>query len=571
MSFDLQLRSSYSLLYNALKGKEGPKGALYPVREKSALPWNFRGVEWGRWRNIKTHIEHSGGLRENGSAILKDTLRRRTRGVTQDADNITAELRKMLDHDDLQVPAQHRPELSTEYEAIFGSLLHENSDPPLDDLTTPKFIESKDRSQVFLTDAPGLVYITQSLSPVGNPTSERAPHTSQVQASATERRTPDQTCIVKLLPSPWGGYPEGFDRYPPLELRFKIDHESGSMGQPTLKAIHSSTIADAMFPGEECDVRFRHRKSISLGILDDPANHGPECGVTRLELTNYLSQSRLNPLVDNELKTSQILRVKLPEWMISPPERPESGDEGEARSPPTTMEYFSTSLEYRRELAFDWNGMELYQTVVQGGITGGKRSEFRLCWNNREGGDSLAETPRIAELEDGDKVVDQVAEASTDEVAEPSLEEAMAQIVAVSDTEAINGIPGEPVLSTELEDVDESGDKIAEATTDQSLQHTPQSPYCSSSPNPGFSFAEFLTNTTDLVERLSKFLASREWRFATLSTGHAAVRSGTSGMEWDYRGDRGTSSGRGSRGRRYTGAAGSNWGKGRGRGASLRG
>ena len=566
MSFDLRLRSSHSLLYNAPKGKEDPKGALYPVHEKSALPWNFRGVEWGRWRNIKTHIKRSGGLQENGSAILKGTLRRRVQGVTQDTNITAAEFREMLDHDDLRVPEQHRSELSTEYEAIFGHLLHENSDPPLDQgLTAPEFIESKDRPQVFLTDAPGLVYITQTLSPVGSPTSQEAPHTLQVQASAGERRIPNQTCIVKLLPSPWE-YPEGFNRYPPLELRFKVDPESGRVDQPTLKAIHSSTIADAMFPSQECDVRFRRQKSISLGILDDPANPRPEHGVARSELISYVSQSRLNPLSDNELKPSQILHVKLPEWMISPPEPPGSEDEREERSPLTTVKYFSTSLEYRREFAFDWNGMELYQTVVQGGITGGKRSEFRLCWNNREGADSSAEAPRIAELEDGGKVVDQV---------KPS-PEAMAQIVAVPDTEATDGISGEPILNTELEDVDEPGDKITEATTDQSLLHTHQGPYPSQ--NPRFSFADFLTNTTDLVEWLGEFLPSKKWRFTTQFKEDRAVQSGVGDTEWSFRGGRGTSRGRGGRGgrgsgssrgsggsggrgRRYTGAAGSNWGR----------
>lgn len=554
------------------KGKEDPKGALYPVHEKSALPWNFRGVEWGRWRNIKTHIKCSGGLQENGSEILKGTLRRRVQGVTQDTNITAAEFREMLDHDDLRVPEQHRSELSTEYEAIFGHLLHENSDPPLDKgLTAPEFIESKDRPQVFLTDAPGLAYITQTLSPIGSPisTSKEAFHTSQVQASAGERRTPDQTCIVKLLPSPWE-YPEGFNRYPPLELRFKVDPESGSVGQPILKVIHSSTIADAMFPSQECDVRFRRQKSISLGILDDPANPRPEYGVARSELISYISQSRLNPLRDKELKISQILHVKLPEWMISSSERPGSEDGREERSPLTTVKYFSTSLEYRREFAFDWNGMELYQTVVQGGITGGKRSEFRLCWNNREGADSLAEAPRIAELEDGDKVVDQV---------KPS-PEAMAQILAVPDTEATDGIPGEPILNTDLEDVDESGDKITEATTDQSLRRAHRGPYPSQ--NPRFSFADFLTNTTDLVEWLGKFLASKEWRFTTQFKEDRAVQSGISGTEWSPisdtewspRGGRGTSRGRGGRGgrgrgsrgsrgtgRRYTGAAGSNWGR----------
>ncbi|KAG0128062.1 mitochondrial inner-membrane-bound regulator-domain-containing protein [Tuber indicum] len=521
LSFDLQLRSSYSLLYNAPKGRGDPKGALYPVHEKSALPWNFREVEWGRWRNIKKPIERSNSLRGKSSAILKDTPRTRIGGALQDID-ITTRLREILDHNDLQVSAQHRSELLPKYEAILGYLLHENSDPqPDQDLTALEFIESKYRLQVLLTDVPGLVHITQGLSPISDPTSERTLHSPRAQGSTGVQQTPYQTCIVKLLPSPWE-YPEGFDRYPPLELKFSIDPELGRVDQPSLKAIHSSMVADIMLPGEECDVRFRHQKSIPLGILGDPANPQSKYGVTQSELRRYMSESTLNPLTDDKLKASQLLSVTLPEWMISPPKRSDSKDGGERR-PPTKMLYISTGLEYRRELAFDWNGMKLYQTVIQGGITGGRRSEFRLCWDNTEGAGSVAEATRIAEVE-GDKEIDEIAKG--------------------------NWIPSKPAAGTGAEDVGEFGDRITKPTADQSLQRAPQGPYYCSPSNPQSSFADFLTNTGDLVNRLGEIIASQEWRFTTQYTGHGVARGVTRSVDeaTTSRGDRGVRSGECKRG-----------------------
>ncbi|KAG0644125.1 mitochondrial inner-membrane-bound regulator-domain-containing protein [Tuber brumale] len=546
LSFDLQLRSSYSLLYNAPEGLGGPKGALYPVHEKSALPWNFREVEWGRWRNVKTHIDHSNSHQGRSSAILKDTLRRRIGGVLQGAD-ITTGLREILDHNDLQVSAQHQSELLPKYEAILGYLLHENSDPqPDQDLTVLEFIKSKDRLQVLLTDVPGLVHITQGLSPIGDTTSEGAPHSLRAQEPTGVQQTPYQTCIVKLLPSPWE-FPEGFDRYPPLELKFSVDPELGRVGLPSLKAIHSSAVADIIFPSEECDVRFHHQKSIPLGVLGDPANPQSKYGVTQSELQRYMSESTLNPLTDDKLKASQFLSVTLPEWMISPPKRSESKDREEERNPPTKMLYISTGLEYRRELAFDWNGMKLYQTVIQGGITGGKRSELKLCWSNSEGVGSVAEAPRIAELEGDDKGIGKIAGGSGYKLAFEGAPEAVAETVVASDTDAADGIPSKPIADTGAEDLAELGDRTTKPTADQSLQYTPKDPSCSSS-DPQSSFADFLTNTADLVNRLGKFLASREWRFTTQYMEHVEARGVTRSIEPATRSRRGVRSGGGDRG-----------------------
>ncbi|CUS12845.1 unnamed protein product [Tuber aestivum] len=556
VSFDLRLRSSHSLLYNAPKGRGDPKGALYPVHEKSALPWNFRDVEWGRWRNIKMQINHPGRLRRGGSAILKDTLRTRIGGELKDTDTTTTGLREILDYNDLRVSAQHRSELLTRYEAVLGYLLHENSDPqPAPDLTAPEFVESKDRLQVFLTDVPGLFHFTQGLPPISDPISKDGSSSLRAQGSTTSRQqAPYQTCIVKLLPSPWE-YPECFDRYPPLELKFNIDPDIGNVVQPTLQAIHSSTIADAMFPSEECDVRFHCQKALPLGILGDPANPQPDYGVAGSELQRYLSESALNPLTDIKLKASQYLSVGLPEWMISPSKSSESGGEGEERSLPTQMNYISTGLEYRHELAFSWKGMKLYQTVVQGGVTGGRRSEFKLCWNNSGEDDSSAQAPRITELEGDDKVVDEIAEGSRGNLAVETAPGAVMETVVVSNTEAAGGIPSEPALGTGVEDAAGSGDRITEPTIDQSLQHTPRDPCYPPKPRP--SFADFIMGATHLVECLGKFVASREWRFTTQSKEHTGTRVFTKNM--GHGGGEGAEIGRGGQ---YRGAVGRSGGGG---------
>ncbi|RPA88989.1 hypothetical protein L873DRAFT_1723776 [Choiromyces venosus 120613-1] len=518
MSFDLQLRSSHSLLYNAPKGKCDPEGYLYPVHAESALPWNFREAEWGRWRNVKMRIERPESPQAMSSAILKDTLRRRIGGLVQDTEDITTGIREILDHNDLQVPAEHRSKLSTEYEAMLGYLLHEDSNPhPDQELSTPQFIESKNRLQVLLTDVPGLVHIVQDLLPISSsPKAEMM--TGMTQALY-------QTCIVKFLPSPFG-YPEGFDRYPPLELKFEIDPKLGQVMNPTLKAIHSSTIADTMFPSEECDVRFHRRTYIPLS-LGDSTNPNPDCGIALDELNNYMCDSNLNPLLDTKLKASQFLNVTLPEWTISPPKRSKSEDGGESeeRSPPATMQYVSTSLEYRRKVAFDWKGMKLYQTVIQGGITGGKRSEYKLVWSKE--GESVAEAPRITEVQDDDEVLDKVAKETADKVA---MED------AVSVTEAGDEISTDPTLDSTAEDMGEPEYQITEPITNQDPHHH-------SSPNPGLSFADFLANTTDLVKSLGKLLSSRQWRFTTQSTEHSpSIQSPRGGMRGRGRGGRGRSS-----------------------------
>ena len=295
--------------------------------------------------------------------------------------------------------------------------------------------------------------LTQNLTPIADSgdAPEDAPEDAQNPPSGPKSTPPYQSCILKFLPSPWS-LPDTFEQYPPLELKMDLNQESGEPQPFAMTAVHSDTTADILFPNASCDVRFRRRTTVPLDLptnttAQTAGGGGGGGGVSERELERFLNESSLNPLLHAEIRASPHISVSLPNWMILdpkptlPPIPPEEGqgqgqeqdtdksteivqkakgkkEKGRQKPKKVTKEateeeeekvtkdvdYIFAGLEYRRDVNFLWKGITLKQTLVQGGVTGGRKTETKLVWEPRQqqGGEDGDGTGVVVEQRDGD-------------------------------------------------------------------------------------------------------------------------------------------------------------------------
>lgn len=359
-SLDLQFRSSYSLLYNSPRGQESTKGALYPFTEDPSLPWRFRGRDWARWRDVGKKAPPPGtefglALDREDSILIKMKDERSLDGL--------GEVRKILDEsanlEVLELEAQQV--YPAEYQVVLGCLLHDSDGHNM--LGGPQVLEEfikEERPRVLCHDFPGVSFIAQTPHNRIKPLSDKIGQPKLLEGGAA------YSFILKFAPSPRSNR-YNFELFPPLEMTLVVDPISGEAQHPKLVAVHSESVADLLMPSRNCDLRFLRRINVPLNI----GISGPELaaggGITENEMARFLSESNLNPASSDRLRASPLIKVSIPSFMMRPPPLP-TGE----------IDYIFTGMEFRRELQFDWEGLCMHHTVVEGGISGGRRTEVKL-------------------------------------------------------------------------------------------------------------------------------------------------------------------------------------------------
>lgn len=359
-SLDLQFRSSYSLLYNSPRDQEITKGALYPFTEDPSLPWRFRGREWARWRDVKRKPPLPETAKnpepvQEAPIFIKMQDERSLDGL--------AEVREILDEraklEALELEARHVHPV--EYQVVLGCLLHDSDGHNM--MEGPQVLEKfikEERPRVLCHDFPGVSFIGQM------PRSRIKPALDMFERPKLLEDGAAYSFILKFAPSPWFNR-DTFELFPPLEMTLMVDAFSGEAQTPKLVAVHSESVADILMPSRNCDLRFLRRVNVplNLGISGLELASG---GVTEEEMARFMNESNLNPAGDEKLCASPRIKVSIPPFMMK----------RSPSSPTEEIDYIFTGMEFRRELKFDWEGFCMHHTVVEGGISGGRKTEVKL-------------------------------------------------------------------------------------------------------------------------------------------------------------------------------------------------
>lgn len=467
-ALNMQIRSNYSLLYNSHSDQESPKGALYKFSEDPSLPWVFRGRDWARWRIVRTKPNPAAQEAEpNPDEAERGTIKMKGERSLGPLENI----RQILDQSPIaEVAIGERP--PAEYQAILGCILHdsEGNSVPQSPQTLEEFIKDE-RPRVLSNEFPGVSFIAQA------PVSRKDPMCAYRDDSA---KLLDEDIAysfsVRFAASPWS-LPATFDQYPILELTLPIDRYTGNILQPTLIARHSESVADMLMPNRQCDLRFLRHVDVPLAMgTGDEHTVG---GVTVEELERFKENSNLDLSGKSKLRVVPTLKASVPQWMMQ--HMPDL--------PTTDVDYLFVGMEFRRELNFDWHGLQLRHTVIEGGASGGKRTEVKLICNGPLETEGVLEVKTDEEILQTQEEVEKNMEREV-EVKELVAEKAKWEEEEIGSNEEVVPEGNEVGLAAEVAELDGQAEEV-ETEISRTSTEVPDS-----------SFAEFVKGTMSLVKSL---------------------------------------------------------------------
>ncbi|KAF8543983.1 mitochondrial inner-membrane-bound regulator-domain-containing protein [Trichophaea hybrida] len=358
-SIDLRLRSKESLLFNPPMDN-ARKGALFPFSEGSALPWTFRNHNWGRWKLITPKPLQ--GISRPKFAMDTFNIIRRLDGGRGSLETV----REALDQMGGNIPQDLRERgLATEYEAIIGHLLYNINTDDYNiradhyELDMPSFIQKfHDKPRIICNAFPGIPVFSQD--PIRRSNFE-------IPAPSLQGASSKEYFQLRFLPSPWSN-PTSFERYPPVRMTVEIDSIKGTPHTPRIFALGSECNADVLLPRLPCDLRFVRRDETLLNVLDNTEQGGVHAG----EWARFMEESHLNPSQDLKLRASPKIQIHIPPWMVLPSAWTPTA------SVAAPIDYTFTGMEYRRVVSLEEKGYLLSRTVVEGGVSGGRRTEVKL-------------------------------------------------------------------------------------------------------------------------------------------------------------------------------------------------
>ena len=125
-----------------------------------------------------------------------------------------------------------------------------------------------------------------------------------------------------------------------------------------------------MLPRFSCDLQFARRQEGYLEVREDAPKAG---GIATREWSRFVANSQLNVAEDYTLRASTKLDVHIPRWMVLPhstsPANLESSE---------LISYQFVGMEFRRVVELVEKGYKISRAVVEGGVSGGRRTEIKL-------------------------------------------------------------------------------------------------------------------------------------------------------------------------------------------------
>ncbi|KAI5853357.1 mitochondrial inner-membrane-bound regulator-domain-containing protein [Tricharina praecox] len=375
-SIDLQLRTNSCLLYNPpIINSE--MVALYPTSELASLPWTARNREWGRVKPVVQNKKITRAAADRLTYKSADVIRRVGSGdrgyistVWEALSEISEKANSTLDQ-----------RFSTKYEATIGHLLYAINTDDYNIRTTKDYELDIMRFLQLFHDKPRVFGHTFAGIPVFSQDPIRRSD-FEIPAPPLENATSKEYFQLRFLPSPWA-HPSVFEQYPPIRMTFSIDESTGSPQTPQIFALGSESHADLMLPRFSCDLKFARRQEGYLEVREDAPELG---GIATSEWSRFVANSQLNVAEDYTLRASTKLNIHIPRWMVLPP----SGDTSpaDASNPPRPeapeapesemISYQFVGMEFRRVVELVGKGYKISRAVVEGGVSGGRRTEITM-------------------------------------------------------------------------------------------------------------------------------------------------------------------------------------------------
>lgn len=468
-SLNMQIRSIYSLVYNAPRDHDSLKGALYPFSEDPSLPWAFRGRDWARWRNVRA--KPNPAIQEEpkpDETEQQDTIKMKGERSLGALENI----RQILDQSPIaEVAVGERP--VAEYQAILGCILHdsEGNAAPQSPQTLEEFIKDE-RPRILSNEFPGVSFIAQA--PVGRKDTKPA---YKDDAAKLVDNNITYSFSVRFAASPWS-LPTTFEQYPILELTAPIDRYTGHILQPTLIARNSESVADMLMPNRQCDLRFLRRMDVPLAL--GTGGERTVGGITNEELERFKKNSNLDLSGKSRLGVVPTIKASIPQWMM----------QHVPDLPTVDVEYLFVGLEFKRELNFDWRGLQLRHTVIDGGASGGKRTEVKLICKPASETEGVLDVKTDEEMLRTQDAVEQrmEREAEVKELVAESVKWEEEEIGTSEEEVATKGNDVEPVA--EVKELDDQVEEVETAVLRMPTEISDSS------------FSEFVKSTMALVKSL---------------------------------------------------------------------
>jgi hypothetical protein len=365
VAMNIPFRTKERLLYNPPMATSA-KGALYPASELLSLPWTYRNRQWGRYKIVAKKPDDQSswpGLKPY-EMVLKAA--KGDRGYINAIPDFLSAMGGPIS------PYLASAGLHSSYEATLGHLLYEINTDDYNlraeryESEIDNFIKTfSERQRLLCNVFPGIPAFSQD--PI-----RRADFA--IPAPALMGASTREHFQLRFMPSPWAR-PTTFERYPPLRMTANIRSDTGDLELPAFYALAGENHVDVMLPTSPCDIRFTRRDEVALGVRTPEELEELGCGVEKAEWERFLDASSLNMFHDSQLHCASTLTAHVPEWLI---DGPSPGSPEIAH--PGPVEYTFTGLEYRRVVTLEQRGYLLQRTLVEGGISGGRRTEVKLVY-----------------------------------------------------------------------------------------------------------------------------------------------------------------------------------------------
>lgn len=247
--------------------------------------------------------------------------------------------------------------------AVLGHVLHHSTvSTPFQISNVKEHIQKSTPSErTFSTNVPGISQVLRTLTPLFS--------------------TPRQAIYLRLTPSPWTPFGlDGAGAFPPIDLRVEFDPFTDMPFVHSLEAVVEKKVSDIMLPEEIADLRLVNETTLAYAAIQTDAR-----------LVDFMANANLRVKGGREgdtpskpkmrrgrLSAPSTLTMRIPRRIIRPESRVAKDLSEDINSDDVEMEYLYAGLEFREHLNYALDDYVLRYTMIEGGITGGRRGELVL-------------------------------------------------------------------------------------------------------------------------------------------------------------------------------------------------
>lgn len=374
------------VLLNHYSTSSASPAALCPIDLADGLSWIDRRQQWSRW------LGACSGLTRDAKSVRKRPLT--DLEATENVKSFGHRIENFLQHkehtllkattkDDASLWQEH---VQHQTYAVLGHVLHHsNVSTPLQMSNVKEHVQKSTPSErTFSTNMPGISHVLKSLTPLFS--------------------MPRQAICVRLTPSPWTPFGlDGAGAFPPIDLRVEFDPFTDMPFVHSLEAVVEKKVSDIMLPEEIADLRLVNETTLAYAALQTDARLADFMANAKLKVKGGRegdTPSRPN-MRRGRLSAPSTLTMRIPRRIIRPESRVAKDLSEDNSSDDVEMEYLYAGLEFREHLNYALDDYILRYTMIEGGITGGRRGELVLFKTQASAFDiSGSETPTAdAELD----------------------------------------------------------------------------------------------------------------------------------------------------------------------------